>query len=288
PVLVTQSMIRTAFRPDTTATRQLVAAARPLLRSAGGISGSAVVLPAELLDNVYEWDVAAGEDLASERAEGPDNRIRLLLCSLDPGTSLPAGPLNELGYLDLIDLSTAASDVGRILLVSQGVTYFDYRVTATGTESNGSVNVLGFMSDGEDRINFDLRNGFTLSEASEELVLDYELEFDAIDVTLSYLIELAASATSESREYQASMRGPHGYLDFSGVESSSAAGELTDITFEVNGDEFATVTCVDGDPCVILGADGEPLSADEIAALEHFYGLWQVGLFVSVYMMLPT
>lgn len=288
PVLVSQSIMRTAFRADTTASRQLMAAAKPLLRSRAAVSGSAVVLPPELLGNVYEWDAVADEYVESERTDGPDNGVRFVLYAIDPVTNDPTEPLNELGYLDLTDLSTGSADVGRIVVVSQGVTYFDYRVTATGTENDGNVNVAGFMTDGDDRVNFDLRTGFTYTEASEALHLDYELEFPTLDVTLSYLIDLAFTATSDTQEYEASLRGPHGYLDFSGVESSSAEGELTDLTFEVNGEEFATVSCVDDAACVISGADGQPLTEDELEALESFYGLWQTGLFVSIYLLMPA
>lgn len=262
--------------------------AAALLASRTQVSGSAVILPPEVLGTTYEWDAETDTYVASDRTDGPTNGVRFVLYAINPATHQPAEPLNELGNVDLLDLSTASADIARLLVVVEGVTYYDYRLTLAGGESDGSFDVLGFITDGTQRVNFDLRNQFTSSLSSEQLALDYELEFPQLDLTLDYDIVFDDDATSSDTDITASLRSPHGYIDLTGTESSSEAGSTSSYLFEVNGDDFATVTCPTDANCTVVGADGNPLSAAEETALEDMYGFTFLGLLVALTLMTPV
>lgn len=291
PVLVaSQQLVRASFGgTDSSAARaQLTIVAKSLMKSRAPISGSAIILPAEVLGTTYVWSDVEDTYVASDRTDAPDNGVRFAIYALDPVTHEPAAPLNELGYIDLLDLSTASADVARIIVVSQDVTYFDYRVSLSGTENDADVDVLGFVTDGEHRVNFDLQNHFSFTEVSEEMGLDYELEFPNIDVTMAYNLAFSGNASGNTVELDASLRGPHGYVDLTGTESSSEAGTTIDFLFEVNGDDFAVVNCTPDSECLITDPQGNPLTTEEELALERFYGFSEAGFFLSLMLMTPA
>ena len=269
---------------------RLLQATRSIALARTAVAGSAVILPDEVLGTTFVWSTAEETYVASERNDAPADGVRFVLYALDPVTHEPAAPLNELGYVDLRDLSTATTDVARLIVVSQGVTYFDYSVSASGTSDDAEVDVLGFLSDGDHRVNFDLRNDITVSTTFSALALDYELEFSNVDVTLDYQIDITSwDSGALDLDLAASLRGPHGYLDMTGTETGTAEGDYTvDLTFEVNGDEFAVMQCLDDAPCTITDPQGGELTNDEMNAVGFFYAFSQLGLLLSFELMFPA
>lgn len=264
-------------------------AAKNLLRSRTAVSGSAVILPPELEGNTYVWDVGGSDYVLSDRTDAPDDGVRFVLYALDPVTDEPAAPLNEVGYLDLRDLSTASTDAARIVLVSQSVTWFDYQVAASGDESDGNVNVIGFVGSGNTRINFDLRNQFTSTVGSDRLDVDWELEFPVVDLSLTYDIGFVDNAAGSSGEWSASLRGPNGYVDMTGLTADGDGTFSEEFAFEVNGEEFAVYSCATGDEvCAFTNPAGEPLTAAEAESLDRFWGFAEGGALISAFLMHPA
>lgn len=268
--------------------QQVAAAVRSLLRTPTPISGAAVILPSEVLGTSFVWDAGSTDYIASERTDAPDDGVRFVLYALEPGTGMPAEPLSEIGYLDLHDLSTGSADVARLVLVTAGVTRFDYRVTATGTETDGSADVLGFVSNGDYRIDFDLRNDVTSTATTDHLVVDWELEFPQTGLTLDYAIDFLGGAGESEADWDMSLRGANGYVDATGTTTYTATTDSEHFVFEVNGAEFAEYSCVTGEACGITRADGGPLTADEADALETFWALGELGAFLAGNLMAPV
>jgi hypothetical protein len=263
-------------------------AVKSLLRTRTTVSGAAVILPSELLGTTFTWDAGSSDYLASERTDAPADGVRFVLYALESGTGIPAEPLSEIGYLDLHDLSTASADGARLVLVTDGVTHFDYRVTATGTESDGSANVLGFVSNGEQRIDFDLRNDITSTATSDHMVVDWGLEFPQLGLELGYAIDLLSDADGSESDWEMSLRGPNGYVDATGTTMYTATTNSEHFVFEVNGAEFAEYSCVTGEACGITRPDGSPLTADEADALEMLWSFGEAGAFLSANLMAPA
>jgi hypothetical protein len=69
------------------------------------------------------------------------------------------------------------------------------------------------------------------------------------------------------------LRGPHGTLSLTGSYSTSAGN----FEVEVNGEPFATITVSAGSEPVITGADGEPLTEQEMQALRDIYLMFVGG-----------
>ena len=139
-VTLTASALASAVEAGGPVSHASVAAAvKSLLHTGTTVSGAAVILPSELLGTTFTWDTGTRDYIAAARTDAPADGVRFVLYALEPDVDFPAEPLSEIGYLDLHDLSTASADVARLVLVTDGVTRFDYRVTATGTELDAKV-----------------------------------------------------------------------------------------------------------------------------------------------------
>lgn len=275
---VTPALRSSARGARTRALRDSVAALAAAVLRPAALAGAAVVLPNELRGTTFVWDTEAEAYVASEQAGAPDDGARMVLYTVNDGTGLPVEPLEEIGYLQVTDLSTGSADVARVVLVTDGTTRFDYRVTASGTYANGSVTVEGYVGDGTHRIEFDLSLTRSDDGTAQSWVVDGELEFDAVPLTVAYRSDDTWTEDSEAGEWTAAFRGPHGFLDLTGsYESAPEMPWLEEVVYEVNGDAFARWTCAEDAPCVYTDMDGEPLTADEEAAVDGTWGISETG-----------
>jgi hypothetical protein len=276
------SAARTRAARDTFVTR-----VRTLL-GAGLPAGAAVVLPNDMLGTTWEWDAGAGEYVASDRAGAPANGVRFVMYVVDGGTGYPVEPLEEIGHLELTDLSTASADIARVVVVTDDVTRFDYRVTRTGDDQNGTFGADGYVSHDGDRIEVDIDIGMAIDGTTQAWTVDAGLEFEMIPMSVTYRSDDLWTGSAEHDEWEVSVRGPHGFVDLRGSydwEDGSDAVEET--VYEVNGRPFAEFVC-DEETCAFLGTDGEPLSEDERNALDIIWGVGELAWDIMDRMMGPT
>lgn len=127
-------------------------------------SGGAVVanIPTALLGATCIWDPTLNQDVGGYRDEpsltgAPANGIRFRLYTVDTNTFRPVLPLDDIGYVDIIDLSSDPDFDVDIAAVVGGATLVDYGVTGTYNTSTGAYNLAmsGYVSDGVDQIDFD-------------------------------------------------------------------------------------------------------------------------------------
>jgi hypothetical protein len=240
---------------------------------AGGMrpsmSTAAVAIPAEYLGVTFVYDASTDEYITSDRTGGPANGVRFIVYAVNPITGVPTEPLVEVGYADIVATETATSGSVRIELVSADVTYLDYTVGVTGTTSSFNISVTGFITNGTDRVNFDLSNTLNLSDTpgASSLVVDYVL---TVPTRGGFRIDFEGNATESTSTVEIAARGEHGTVVISGSEANSAG------TFQVrvNGELFATITTSASEPPVFTGADGQPLSEEELQALQDLYGVF--------------
>jgi hypothetical protein len=202
----------------------------------------------------------------SDRTGAPSNGVRFIVYAANPISGQPVTPLNEVGYADVEVSETDASASVRIELVSGNVTYLDYTVGVTFSETALSLTLAGFVSNGEDRVNFDLDIHATDSGAT----LEYTL---SVPTRGNFRIDVEESVTSSTHTLSLEMRGPHGTITIAG---SPDAGSYE---VEVNGDPFATIDVSQGGEPVITGADGEPLTQEELEALHDVYLVFLGGFY---------
>jgi len=221
-----------------------------------GSSASLALFPADLLGKTFVFNPALERYEIDDTATGaPADGVRLILYAVDPVLRQILEPLDPVGYLDLIDVSTASSDALRLVAVIEGETFLDYTASVTQTTSSATIAAEGFLSDGTDQVDFDLSLTATLAGVS----LDYLLSAGGNSVHL----EASFSGGGED-EFEATLtiEGDNTIVLSVTVTPSTVSGEIT-----YNGDVAVTIS---GGPDEVTFArpDGTPLTAQEISALE--------------------
>ena len=204
---------------------------------------------------------------ASDRTGAPSNGVRFIVYTVNPISGQPVAPLQEVGYADVeVTQSTSSASI-RIELVSGNVTYLDYTVGATVSQTAATINVLGFVSNGEDRVNFDL----DIHVNSDNIfTFDYAL---SVPTRGNFRMDFEESWTETTVTSSLELRGPHGTVTIEGSQTE-AGGSYAVV---VNGEAFATVTVPDVGEPVITGADGEPLTQEELNALQEIFVVFYGG-----------
>ena len=250
------------------------AVAKAYARPGGGISPSfsTAAVPAEYLGVTFTRDAETLEYGPSDLAGAPADGVRFMVYAVNPISGVVITPLVEVGYADIVTTETTSAVTVRIELVAANVTYLDYSVGITGAGTSGTVTVSGFVSNGDDRVDFDLDMHVTASSFVADFALTvptrngFRIDFEGEITFDDEMTETQVTSTLEAR-------GPHGTVTISGT----ATGTSASYEVEVNGDLFATIVHTQGGNPVITGADGQPLSAEELEALQDVFAVFVQG-----------
>jgi hypothetical protein len=233
---------------------------RPTRRTA---NASVASIPTQYLGKVFVW--TNGSYVVSGLTGAPANGVRFLLYAVDPVTGLPAEPLNQTGHVDLVDMSSGTTSSARIIVVSGGTTYLDYRVNVTAVGTSGQVTVLGFITDGTTQATFSLRSTLT---ADAGLTLSYSLDVPQRDLSIDLTMgSTGTSPDASTISVTLDVRGQNGEVQLGG-SFTSTGGTLN---VAINGAPFATITSTSGADPVITGADGQPLAPEELDAVQRVF-----------------
>ncbi len=244
-------------------------AAAPYLSSAE----PAVILPADLLGKTMVYNAATEqyEPEDPDRGGAPANGVRFILYALDPVFKRPIVE-QEVGYADFMDESTPAEDAMRIVVVMNSAPdspVIDYRASAS-VEVLGGVTIvfraLGFVDDGNRRLEFDLEQ--RISE-NERLELNYELESVDSGITITFTalagpevdgVQLMLSVKNEREEIKLTLTvteaGITGQLVLPGSDNP--------INIQANRDEWS-----------ITHEDGSEVTEDEKQAIRNMFQLME-------------
>ncbi|HEY7480094.1 MAG TPA: hypothetical protein VH680_06255 [Gemmatimonadales bacterium] len=227
---------------------------------------TAASIPAEYLGVTFTYNVDTDQYEASEVTGAPENGVRFLVYAVNPISGLIIEPLVEVGYADIVTTESASAVTVRVELVSAGVTYLDYLVGVTGSTNSATVSVSGYVSNGDDRVNFDLDTHLT----STALTADYVL---IVPTRNGFRMDFEGTITETSSNSRLEARGAHGTVVVTGEHAGTSG------TFEVtvNGDLFATIEYTQGQEPVITGADGQPLTEQELEALGNVFEVFIEG-----------
>ncbi|HWB40381.1 MAG TPA: hypothetical protein VG500_03930 [Gemmatimonadales bacterium] len=263
-------------------TRALVARGKPgashyaetvakAYRRAGGNTAAfstAAAIPAEYLGVTFVYNADTDQYEASELAGAPGDGVRFLVYAVNPISGAIIEPVIEVGYADIVVTESANAASVRIELVSEGVTYLDYTVGVTGGTNSVTVSVTGFVSNGDDRVNFDLDTHLDLEATT--ITADYSL---VVPTRGGFRLDFEGEMTSGSSQSTLEARGPHGTVTITGNHAATSG------TFEVevNGEPFATIEYTTGQAPVITGADGNALTEQELEALAAVFAVFIEG-----------
>jgi hypothetical protein len=237
---------------------------------------AAMEIPAQYQGVTFIWDVETHQYAPSDLTGAPASGVRFILYAVNPVTQQPIEPLVPIdGYVDITMSETAASSTVRAVVVSSDVTYLDYTVHASGTAATATVSVTGYVTNGNDRVEFSLDNTLTSNGDGLGLAMDYEM---VVPTRGGFLMDLETTVTGISTDtptltVDLLARGDHGTVRVQGT-STDASGNFT---IRVNGDLFANASTNGTGTAVITGADGHELSEAEQHALETVFNMFANG-----------
>jgi hypothetical protein len=137
-----------------------------------GFASPLALFPADWLGNTYVYNPDTQTYvLDAQRTGAPADGLRLILYAVDPALHTILLPLDEVGYLDLIDVSTASEDAVQIVAVVNGVTFIDYTASAA-VGTSATVSAVGYLSNGTSRVDFDLSVTATQAATSFDCQLE--------------------------------------------------------------------------------------------------------------------
>lgn len=248
---------------------QAIRAARPRLAP----TDAQIIIPIDARGIVYVFNPDSGQYVASNQAGAPPNGLRIMLYTINDNGQ-PVLPLAELGYLDLIDESNASGDRLHVILKLGATTISDYTIVSQPGVNSQRLTATGYLRNvsGTEQVNYTLMSyenfgtgvgdfEYTLTaQGGAQVLID---SHDNGDLTGSTLIEVS-----------------HGGNTMTFDITDTASGFNGDILF--NGTLVATVSRADGQEAVFTGADGRPLSQQEIGNLAIVLGVATLFLLITL------
>jgi hypothetical protein len=229
-----------------------------------GATASLALFPSDLLGRTLVYDSASTRyQVDSTRTDAPSAGVRIVLYAVDPVAGKVVFPLNEIGYLDLTDVSTPSADAVRIKAVIGSTTYLDYTASATRATSSFGVSATGFLSNGTDQVDFDL----SVTVALNSISIDYQLSSGSNAVGLVAQLgptdnDLDATVTIEGG-------GDTVILEVT-TDASTLSGQIT-----YNGDQAVVIGGTPDNP-TFTRPDGTPLTQAEITSLNAIGNIIEV------------
>lgn len=242
---------------------------------------ASVAIPPEVAGTTYEYDATADHWVATDRTGAPVNGVRFILYTVD-GAQAVVEPLDEIGYADLIDLSSGSTASGRIAVVADGTTWVDYRADASGDDVSGEMNINGYVRVPGDQFVFDVSMNYDQADTEyPNLDLSSTVEFPAHGVLIDARITKAAGADGVM-SFTQRFETPNGRLDYAGGWSPGTSPSLE---IEVNGEPYAHLSGYEESD--LVGNDGRVLTQDEKDVLVGAFVVGQVSAMTPLFLLAP-
>ncbi len=237
--------------------------------AAAPVGAAAPVISSAHRGKTFVYDFAAGEYVVDpDRAGAPATGVRFIVYEHDRLTGKPTSDV-EIGHADLIDQGDgSAEDIAlRLVVVVGGLTAIDYRTTVDDLGDGGRITVGGFLQDEHDRLDFDIAVEGSRQGGMEAVDIEFEMGIAARDFRITGAVS-GVDGDGGSGEIDVTVR--HGSESLRVAVSGTA--ESIDGAFYLHGDLFATVSGHPDEP-TFVSADGDPLTAPEVAVLLRMVGV---------------
>ena len=250
------------------------------------------VVPDELYGSTFVYNVELGDYEVDPDATGaPETGVRVMYYAVDPLTYDYVQPLVPVGHIDFADASTEGSYRLDVDVVSDASgTLADYFVAMSGNETEGTIELEGFLSDGSEQVDFDIRMAGTETATQTTGDWDFTISNDAQNASI--IMDATSVGDDQGSELDATFTVRHG---------SNAAVFRIDEVYELVGDDFvgtvdgtlsyngATVVEISGDAAepTFTRPGGEALTQREVAALFRVWGMYATSVLLTIQLIAP-
>jgi hypothetical protein len=148
------------------------------------------MLPSRVLGATLTWEPNRGRYVTGREPGAPADGARFVLYAIDAATGRPAEPLRPVGHVDLTDAGTPEGGAVRLRIVSGTTTWLDYVVRADRTTDSAAIGMRGFVTNGADRISFDIRTEHALDDSTDGGRMDYRIGVPSRDLALQWTVGL--------------------------------------------------------------------------------------------------
>jgi hypothetical protein len=228
------------------------------------------IIPDSMYGRVFQWDAALDVYTWQDSVIPGLTGVRFLLYQVVDG--VVTEPVVEVGTLDLIDASTPSTLRLHVLVKGVGgnPVYVDYTTTVTATSTSVRATANGFLSNGltaaaNKTLDFD--ETFYVTQTGASVDASFTLNNPPVTFTLHESVTFGTESLVVSVTFRIVQPGET--VSFSGrVAINYETNSVTvHAAVRLNG---RTVATFDGDPDTAqwVDAGGEPLTADDLTALE--------------------
>ena len=228
------------------------------------------IIPDSVYGRVFQWDTVTDEYTWQDSTVAGLNGVRFILYQVDE-FGFVVEPTVEVGTLDVIDESTLSQLQLHILVKGVGgtPTYLDYTAMISATATSVTANATGFLSNGLTVGNKTLTFDESVHVTDEPRITanaTFTLNSPVRTFTLSESVTVSGQSLVITGDFRFVRPGEtvqfYARLTIDSTLTISA-------TVRVNGRTVATLNGVVGDSGTVwVDAGGEPLTAEDVAALE--------------------
>jgi hypothetical protein len=239
---------------------QAIAIRADVLRPPGG-----AILPSHVHGATYLWEPRRARYVAGQESGAPSHGARFVLYAIDPRTGRPAEPLRPVGHVDVTDSVTPSASAVRVQVVSGPTTWLDYAVSAGRSTDGAVVTIRGFVTDGADRVAFDVRTALAAEAGDEAGRIDYRLAVPTRDLAIQWTVALDGLRAAGA---PVSLDLALGSSDGSVLLGGTVTGDAGTLHALANNVPVSTVT-ISSSGVSLARPDGTELDSAEARALRR-------------------
>jgi hypothetical protein len=243
--------------------------ARTARMTMGSASLVLPLLPSDVLGVTFEWSDLESAYVPTARTGAPTNGLRVIVYDRT------VTPFDEVGFVDVTDESDPAADRLHVHMEKDGLTRLDYTVALTQSTSSVSAAISGFITDGVQRVDFEVTESAEQTASGATIEIGYSLSLAGQPLSVSFTSTVDIGEFITAGLTTTFVNGANTLvLDM----SQDAAGTL-DGTVTWNGDVVMTITGSGEAEPIFLGPEGEELTVAEAQAIAEMFELTEEGLF---------
>ena len=251
------------------------------------------IIPDSIVGRVFQWDTTLNEYTWQDSVIAGLNGVRFVLYA----TGLDGAviePVVAVGTLDIIDQSTATKLQLEVLVKGSGgtPTYVDYTAGLSAGATTATATANGFISNGKSgadgkTLTFD--QTFTIRPTGATVNATFTLDNPAITLAMYESVAFSDPNIVITADFRLVQNGST--IRTVGRITLNTATDSTTIHVAVSLDGHP-VASIDGDPSSPgtqwVDAGGQPLTVDDLAALDHLFDVWEnfqeavTGLFAPI------